>query len=125
MYRTPYSPMHAAGPSLQMNAPLDIILIKVQSIFSSFACSGVSKGFFINLFPSIFLRNTTPAAPPLQIETGTSGVGAGAGVEVVGGCTLRLKVENVARFSYDYYGVRLSQPGRCGRGRGRNADAAV
>lgn len=69
MYRAPYSLMHAAGPSLQMNAPLDIILIKVQSIFSSFACSSVSKGLFINLFPSIPLH-TPPAAPPLQIETG-------------------------------------------------------
>lgn len=38
-----------------MNTPLDIILIKVQSIFSSFACSSVSKGFFffsISLFLS-------------------------------------------------------------------------
>lgn len=43
-----YSPAHVS-PSLQMNASLDIILIKVQSIFSSYACSSVSKWFFINL----------------------------------------------------------------------------
>lgn len=69
MYRTPYSPAHAAGPSLQMNAPLDIILIKVQSIFSSFACSSISKGFFISLF-CLYSLLQPPVVSALQIETG-------------------------------------------------------
>ncbi len=73
MYRTPYSLTHTAGPLLKMNAHLDIILIKVQSIFSSFACSAVSKGFFINVFPSILLHTPLPLLL-FKLKQGTSGV---------------------------------------------------
>lgn len=92
MYRTPYSPTHAAGPLLQMNAPLEIILIKVQSLFSSFACSGVSKEFFISLFPSILLC-TLPLFLLFRLRQRPSGAEGGVCVEVVGGCTSRLKAE--------------------------------
>lgn len=117
MYRTPCSLMHAAGPSLQMNAPLDIILIKVQSIFSSFACSGVSKGLFIKLFPSILLH------PPLllllfRLRQGTSWVG-GRGCE--SRRWLYVRVENPAGSPHESLGVRylrdrIGQHGKGGRG---------
>lgn len=69
MYRTPYSQTHAAGPSLQMNAPLDIILIKVQSIFSSFCLQQCIKRV-IHQSLSLYSPPRPPAAPPLQIERG-------------------------------------------------------
>lgn len=97
MYRTPHSPTHAARPLLQMNTPLEIILIKVQSLFSSFACSGVSKGFFINLFSSILLC-TLPLFLLFRLRQGTSGAeGWLVCGEVIGGCMSRLKAENALR----------------------------
>lgn len=58
------------SPSLQMNAPLDIILIKVQSIFSSFCLQQCIKRFLHqSLALSLFLSTPTSlTTPPVQIE---------------------------------------------------------